>query len=288
MPATAATSAAAAAASVTPTAQITLTEPANAERAKTPLKVREVSKHFGGNQVLTSVDLDVHSGEVLGLIGPNGSGKTTLVNIITGILKPDTGSVEVLGVSSVRHRPHAIARLGVRRTFQHPQLVNELSVRDNVRLGACGLQRPHAIASIFRTLGERRRERGTAEQATYVCDLLGLGEDFLDTRVGKLSLGMKRVVEVGRAPVGAPSVVCLDEPAAGLNDDERDALVRLIDQMRASGVALLLVEHNLELVMRTCDQVVLLEDGKISARARPREGQIDNHLRTYLGGYAIA
>jgi branched-chain amino acid transport system permease protein len=249
--------------------------------------VRDVCKRFGGNEVLASVSLELRSGEILGLIGPNGSGKTTLVNIITGILRPDSGSVEVQGTRTQGRRPHTIAQMGVRRTFQHPRLINELSVLDNVRLGACGLQRPHALASIVRSPAERRRTREATDQALAVCDLLDLGRDLRETPVSFLSLGMKRVVEVARALVGDPAVVCLDEPAAGLNVEERDALVRLMEQMRVSGMALLLVEHNLELVMRTCDHVVLLENGQITGIARPRDGIIDPHLREYLGEYAI-
>jgi len=261
--------------------------PRAVQPAAASMTVRDISKRFGGNEVLASVKLELHPGEILGLIGPNGSGKTTLVNVITGILRPDTGSVEVQGTKVQGRRPHTIAQLGVRRTFQHPRLINELSVLDNVRLGACGLQRPHALASIVRSPAERRRTREVTDQALAVCDLLDLGRDLRETPVSFLSLGMKRVVEVARALVGDPAVVCLDEPAAGLNMEERDALVRLMEQMRVSGMALLLVEHNLELVMRTCDQVVLLEDGHITATARPRDGVIDPHLREYLGEYAI-
>lgn len=261
--------------------------PRAAQPAVASMIVRDISKRFGGNEVLASVNLGLHPGEILGLIGPNGSGKTTLVNVITGILRPDSGSVEVQGTKIEGRRPHTIAQMGVRRTFQHPRLINELSVLDNVRLGACGLQRPHALASIVRSPAERRRTREVTDQALAVCDLLDLGRDLRETPVSFLSLGMKRVVEVARALVGDPAVVCLDEPAAGLNIEERDALVRLMEQMRVSGMALLLVEHNLELVMRTCDQVVLLENGHVTAVARPRDGTIDPHLREYLGEYAI-
>jgi branched-chain amino acid transport system permease protein len=257
------------------------------QAAMASMIVRDVCKRFGGNEVLASVDLELRPGEILGLIGPNGSGKTTLVNIITGILRPDSGSVEVQGARIDGRRPHTIAQMGVRRTFQHPRLINELSVLDNVRLGACGLERPHALASIVRSPAERRRTRKVTDQALAVCDLLDLGRDLRETPVSFLSLGMKRVVEVARALVGDPAVVCLDEPAAGLNMEERDALVRLMKQMRVSGMALLLVEHNLELVMRTCDQVVLLENGHVTATARPQDGIIDPHLREYLGEYAI-
>jgi branched-chain amino acid transport system permease protein len=261
--------------------------PREVQPAVASMIVRDVSKHFGGNEVLASVNLELRPAEILGLIGPNGSGKTTLVNVITGILSPDSGSVEVQGTKIEGRRPHTIAQLGVRRTFQHPRLINELSVLDNVRLGACGLQRPHALASIVRSPAERRRTREVTDQALAVCDVLDLGRDLRETPVSFLSLGMKRVVEVARALVGDPAVVCLDEPAAGLNMEERDALVRLMEQMRVSGMALLLVEHNLELVVRTCDRVVLLENGHVTAIARPRDGTMDPHLREYLGEYAI-
>jgi branched-chain amino acid transport system permease protein len=261
--------------------------PRDEQPAAASMIVRDVCKRFGGNEVLTSVGLELRPGEILGLIGPNGSGKTTLVNVITGILRPDSGTVEVQGIKTEGRRPHTIAQMGVRRTFQHPRLISELSVLDNVRLGACGLQRPHALASTVRSPAERRRTREVTSQALAVCDLLDLGRELRETPVSFLSLGMKRVVEVARALVGDPAVVCLDEPAAGLNVEERDALVRLMEQMRVTGMALLLVEHNLELVMRTCDHVVLLEDGHITATARPRAGVIDPHLREYLGEYAI-
>jgi branched-chain amino acid transport system permease protein len=251
------------------------------------LTVRGLSKAFGGNRVLEGVDLQVARGELLGLIGPNGSGKTTLLNAITGVEKPDGGSVELNGREITGASASAVSRAGMRRTFQQPQLVEELTVLENIRIGVSALSRPKLAWLALRTIGARRVERESMRQAREICALLHLPEPFLHAPVSKLPLGMKRVVEAARSLVGESLIVCLDEPAAGLNGAERDVLVELLLRMKHNGVSLLLIEHNLELVMQTCDHVILLEDGAVTAAAHPRRGEVDAHLRDYLSAYEL-
>jgi ABC-type branched-subunit amino acid transport system ATPase component/ABC-type branched-subunit amino acid transport system permease subunit len=251
------------------------------------LSVAAISKRFGGNVVLEGATFEVRRGELVGLIGSNGSGKTTLLNIITRVLSADSGRIEIFG-REIGDRPaHGVARLGLRRTFQQPRLVDELTVLQNVALGAYAVEGQHMFGAICRFPSERRRSRGGLDAASRACITLGFETDLLDTKVGELSLGMKRVVEVARAVVGEPLVLCLDEPAAGLTEAEQARLANLFDVVRASGVSILLVEHNLELVMRTCDEVLLLERGRISGRGRPAERFVDDRLKEYLGQYTI-
>ncbi len=225
------------------------------------LELTGVPKHFGGVVVLQGVDMVVRRGEVVGLIGPNGSGKTTLLNIMTGHIRADGGRALLFGRSVLGRSPHAIAAAGVRRTFQVPRLIGEMSVVDNIRLGLLGARSQEVIGSVFQLPGYRDRKRHHVELIEGVCDLVGLSPDIRRRRVDGLPLGLRRVVEVARAVVSGPAIVCLDEPGAGLGGDE---LVRLRDVMRRvadAGSGVLLVEHNLHFVRNVSDRVLEMRDG---------------------------
>lgn len=265
--------------------------PAFAPRASTAhegepqdvLRATGIVRSFGGNRALDGVDIRLRPGRMVGLIGPNGSGKTTFINAVTGFLAADAGHIEIEGVRVDRRGANAIARMGVARTFQVPQLIDEVSVRENVEVGLVGMQRQNALGAMLRTPGFRRAERERARRARAVCEWLGFDENAIDSPAGQLPLGLKRIVEIGRAVVAEPSLICLDEPAAGLNPAEIEWLGVILDQLRTRGHTILLVEHNVGFVVAHCDEVYLLENGAVSAHAHDVRGaDLPDRLRAYV------
>jgi branched-chain amino acid transport system permease protein len=252
------------------------------------LAVDGVSKRFGGNQALRDVSLELRGGELLALIGPNGSGKTTLLNLINGFVRADTGTITLNGFS-YRHLPPAhTAHRGLGRTFQVPRLVDELTVAQNVMLGLLGLRRQRVLGSLVGWPLLRRRERAELERAREVCSFLGLPAQVIESHAGALPLGLKRIVEIGRAVVAESQVICLDEPAAGLNETERKRLREVLRALVAAGRAVLLVEHNTRFVLDVCDRIVLLRDGVVVGRGEGgRDGRMDGQLRDYVAAYTV-
>jgi branched-chain amino acid transport system permease protein len=232
------------------------------------LRVSGVSKQFGGNHVLRGVEFEMRRGALVGLVGPNGSGKSTLLNVVTGFLRADAGLVEINGADSSGLPVFKLARTGVGRTFQVPQLVEEFSTIENIELGLIAAE-PTAIFSALATgKGERRRARLRRQKALSTFHLIGLPESVRNLPAETLSLGLKRVVEVGRAIVGNPHLILLDEPCAGLNDEERHRLGKLLKTLQAMGISVLVVEHNMSFLLGICDELVLLESGKVTCTAR--------------------
>lgn len=235
--------------------------------AATPLVVTGVTKSFGGNTVLRGVDLRVEPGRLVALIGSNGSGKTTLINVVTGFVPADGGSALVAGHDVTGQPTPRVAAAGLRRTFQVPRLIPQATVRQNVELGVLSTERVGVVATILRTPRHRRVEAGRAAAAAEVCRWLGLPDEVIDRPAAELSLGLKRVVEIGRAVIARPAVVCLDEPAAGLNEAEIERLAVALRQLAEAGIAVLLIEHNVRFVMAVSDELHLLKEGRIAARA---------------------
>jgi ABC-type branched-subunit amino acid transport system ATPase component/ABC-type branched-subunit amino acid transport system permease subunit len=227
------------------------------------LEARGLTKSFGGLQALSGVDLELRSGRITGLVGPNGSGKTTLLNVVTGFVSPDSGRVTVLGVDVTRMPAHEIARRGVRRSFQTPQLVPTLSLADNLAVGLIAGGRQHLVSSILRGRAYRRATKEIRDTIESVCGLLGFDQVQAATPVGELSLGHRRIAEIGRALVARPTVLCLDEPAAGLGDDEIEASYRALKRLAGMGFSILLIEHNLKFVQSVSDAIVCLESGRV-------------------------
>ena len=242
--------------------------------AEAPLRVSDVSVRFGGVQALDGVGLDVGAGGVTGLIGPNGAGKTTLFNVITGMERPGRGRVELFGRDLTGLAPHRRARLGLARTFQRLEVFGSLSARDNI-LAAAEFRRGWAR--------DGSHPRLVTEE---IVDRVGL-RAVADRRVDALPTGLARLVELGRALATRPRVLLLDEPSSGLDTDETATLANLLVQLAADGMAVLLVEHDVDLVMRICDPVCVLDFGRVIATGSPRAVQAEPAVQAaYLGAGA--
>jgi len=259
-------------------------QPEAADGLKPLLSIRGVQVVFGGVAALDGVDMDLIGGRVVGLVGANGSGKSTLLNVVTGFVKPISGTVRIGDEDVTGKAAKNIARQGVGRTFQIPQLIPELSSASNIELGLLGSDPGRIVGSILRTSAVRRDEAQRRNRVELAWSRLGLTQRLLDEPVSALSLGTKRIVEIGRAIVGNPLIILLDEPGAGLNEVERDRVGSLVRELADFGIGVLVVEHNVGFVMKYCDELTLLDSGKVVARADLRTGaelpdELASHLR---------
>jgi ABC-type branched-subunit amino acid transport system ATPase component len=235
------------------------------------LEVRDVGVRFGGLQALDAVSLDVEAGQVTGLIGPNGAGKTTLFNVITGLQAPTTGTVAVDGHDVTLAKPHVRARRGIGRTFQRLETFGTLTARENVLVGA-EMRRAWSR--------ERFDVRGFTDE---LIERVGLGA-IADEKVDKLPTGTARLVEVARSLASKPRVLLLDEPSAGLNESETQALGELLGELASDGLGVLLVEHDMSFVMGACHHIHVLDFGRLIAAGPPAEIQANPDVRAaYLG-----
>jgi len=259
-----------------------LSRRAAAERGETLLRVRDVQKRFGGLVAVDGVGFDVRAGEIVGLIGPNGAGKSTTFNLITGLLPPSAGEVWFRGESIAGLASRRIAQRGVARTFQHVKLVPNMSVLENIALGA-HLRADVGIAAAMLRL-DRRLEASVLQEAAHAARRVGLG-DQLFAEAGSLALGQQRLVEIARALCSDPALLLLDEPAAGLRSLEKQALAGLLSQLREEGLGILLVEHDMEFVMQLTNHIVVMVFGKKIAEGVPEAIQVHPAvLEAYLGG----
>jgi branched-chain amino acid transport system ATP-binding protein len=240
------------------------------------LEVEQVSVDFGGVRALHLVDLDVEATQATGLIGPNGAGKTTLFNAICGLQPIDRGRVVLDGRDITRVAAHRRARLGIARTFQRLEVFGSMSARDNVR-----------VAADVHRRWARRAGRGATRppdvRTEEILDRVGL-RAVADDRVDALPTGLARLVEVGRALASDPRVLLLDEPSSGLSEDETQDFALLLQRLAADGLAILLVEHDVELVMGVCARIHVLDFGQVIASGTPEEIQGDAAVQSaYLG-----
>jgi branched-chain amino acid transport system ATP-binding protein len=236
------------------------------------LRMHEVSVHFGGLQALNGVSLDVDVGHVTGLIGPNGAGKTTLFNVVTGLLAPNGGRVELDGQDITRRKPHQRSRLGIGRTFQRLETFGSLTASENV-----------LVAAEMRQGWAHDRSKTPVTLTREILERVGL-ETVADERVDRLPTGTARLVELGRALATQPRVLLLDEPSAGLNESETSTLGDLLREVAGSGLAVLLVEHDMQFVMGTCERIHVLDFGRIISVGTPKDVQADETVRAaYLG-----
>jgi len=252
------------------------------------LKVQSVSKHFGGVSALSDVTLELAPGTVHAIVGPNGSGKTTLLNLISGYYPLNGGSISIGGRDVAGLSASHIARIGVRRTFQTPKLIAELDVLENVMLGAYS-DETRSLAAIGLGLpGARREARERTAEAMRYLQFVGLHKRAHDP-AGEVPHGQQRLVEIARALVGRPSLLMLDEPAAGLSLSELDGLATLVNEIAKLGTTVVIVEHHLELVANLCRSVTVLEGGRILASGTPAAVFNDEKvMAAYMGKRAIA
>ena len=261
--------------------------PARARPAITPdvlLQVDHARKQFGGVIAVNDVSFDVQTREIVALIGPNGAGKSTTFNLITGVLSPSGGAISVLGKKVGHAAPQQIVKLGIARTFQHVKLVPDMTVLENVAIGAHLRGHAGAIASMLRL--DRSDEAKLLAEATRQIERVGLG-DQIDQLAGSLSLGQQRIVEIARALCVDPMLLLLDEPAAGLRHMEKQQLAALLRQLRDGGMSVLLVEHDMGFVMDLADRIVVLDFGTKIAEGTPQAIKTNPEvIKAYLGAVA--
>ena len=250
------------------------------------LALREVERVFGGVRAVDGASFEVQPGEVHGLIGPNGAGKTTIINLVSGMLQPSAGTVQLEGRPTTGLAPHRIAALGIARTFQNIRLFSDLSARDNVIVGEHLRREESLSARILGLPAARAAERRVRERAEALLERVGLA-DRMRERVRNLSYGEQRRVEIARALASDPKLLLLDEPTAGMNPVEVEAVEALISKVASEGHSVLLVEHNVRLVMDVCHAITVLNFGKVIAEGPPAKVAEDPAVITaYLGGPA--
>lgn len=239
------------------------------------LSVQGVSKHFGGLQALTNVTFDLPEGQILGLIGPNGAGKTTLFNAINGVYPPEDGRIVFRDKDVTRAKPYDHARLGMARTHQIVQPLNELSVRENVMVGAC--------------FGHENQHLGNAAKiADEVLDFVGLASRA-DQLAGSLNVAQKKRLEMARALAARPYLLLLDEVLAGLNSSEIDGMVQTVLKIREQGITIIMIEHVMKAIMNVSDRIIVLDYGEQIAEGSPEVIARDEKvIEAYLGDPKLA
>jgi branched-chain amino acid transport system ATP-binding protein len=239
------------------------------------LQLQTVTKRFGGLTAVHSVSLELREGEILGLIGPNGAGKTTLFNVINGIYKPEEGRVLFRGKDITRLRPYQVARLGIARTHQIVQPLNELTVRQNAMVGACFGREHHHLA----------RAADVADEVLSFVGLAGRAEQL----AGSLNVAQKKRLEMARALASSPHLLLLDEVLAGLNPAEIASMVQTVRAVRERGITIMMIEHVMHAVMKASERVLVLDYGEMIAEGTPEEVSANPRvIEAYLGDPKVA
>jgi branched-chain amino acid transport system ATP-binding protein len=247
------------------------------------LEVQDLTKMFGGVKAQDNINFSIEKGIVCGLIGPNGAGKTTLFNMITGIYRPDAGKV-IFNGKNIKNTPvHRLVKAGVARTFQHVELFSSMTLLENIMVGMHVRTKAGFWAAVTRMPAMKKEEQQCRRRAEELLEFTGLAADT-HKMAGDLPAGRQKTAQIARALASDPLLLLLDEPAAGLNPVETDALGKLIQKIKQSGITMMLVEHDMSLVMGMSDKVVVLDQGKKLAEGTPRQIQGNEAVMSaYLG-----
>jgi len=249
----------------------------------TILEASGLSKHFGGLKAVENVNLSVRRGEIVSIIGPNGAGKTTFFNCLTGIYPLTAGSVRFKDREIANHKPHAITRLGMARTFQNVRLFAEMTALENVMVGAYCRTRAGVFHSMFQSPFSRREDHATAQRALELLKFVGLAAQA-DSWARNLPYGSQRRLEIARALATQPELLLLDEPAAGMNPQEVGTITELIRRIRDRGITVILIEHHMQVVTGISDRIAVLDYGEKIAEGTPQEICCDDRvIEAYLG-----
>ncbi len=253
------------------------------------LQISDLTMSFGGLRALDSLDLDVRSGEIVALIGPNGAGKTTFFNCVTGIYTPTEGNILLTPPQSENPielkgmLPNKVTEKGIARTFQNIRLFSKMTVLENVMIGRHCRSKAFILGAVLRNSATRKEERDIIERSYAILEKVGL-EKFVDEFAANLPYGAQRRLEIARALATDPFLLFLDEPAAGMNPQETLELVELIKEIASEGIAILLIEHDMKLVMTLSDRIFVVDYGKKIAQGTPSEIRSNpDVIKAYLG-----